>query len=120
MSLAEAGDQKAVLDLYAKEASLIPTLWNVPRETGVDRAEYFAMFVPKIVGDVKPGYIRETKIADDTYLYFGILDFDLDIGKTGARKSFLIHNVEGKGVWKIMHHHSSQMPEAETGKPVVM
>ena len=117
MSLAESGDQKAVLDLYAKEASLIPTLWNMPRETSVQRAEYFEMFVPRIVGEVTPGYIRETKIAEDTYLYFGILDFDLDIGKTGARKSFLIHK-ENNGDWKIMHHHSSQLPEV--GKPYVL
>ena len=110
MKNAEAGDQKAVVGLYAENASLLPTLKNTPKETNADIADYFSLFIPKIIGKVNPSYIGETKLGDNAYLYYGQIDFDLDIGKTGARKSFVIQNVEGEG-WKIMHHHSSQLPE---------
>merc|ERR1712117_665859 len=110
MNNAEAGDQKAVVSLYAENASLLPTLKNVAKETNADIADYFSFFIPRIVGKVQPNYIGERKLADNAYLYFGQIDFDLDVGKTGARKSFVIQNVEGEG-WKIMHHHSSQLPE---------
>merc|ERR1711941_56680 len=108
MNNAEAGDQKAVVSLYAENASLLPTLKNVAKETNADIADYFSFFIPRIVGKVQPNYIGERKLAENAYLYYGQIDFELDVGKTGA--SFVIQDVEGEG-WKIMHHHSSQLPE---------
>merc|ERR1712228_499534 len=88
MNNAESGNQKAVVSLYAENASLLPTLKNVAKETNADIADYFSFFIPRIVGKVSPNYIGERKLADNAYLYYGQIDFDLDVGKTGARKSF--------------------------------
>ena len=119
----QARDRKAVLQHYAQGSTLWPTLSNVLRKRrnpqfeenfGPNHIEdYFVNFLAKIdgVGPVEWNTKCAQVVADDSVMWGGIYTFHLKQGKVRARYSYLVKKME-EGGWKIMHHHSSQMPEA--------
>jgi len=102
-------DPDAVAKRYAKEGVLLPTVSDIPRTDYGSIKDYFVNFLQK-----KPqGVILESNVMIGTNWCqdAGIYEFDLLGDKVKARYSF-IYKVED-GEWKIAHHHSSVMPEAQ-------
>lgn len=108
-------DPKTVANRYAKEAVLLPTVSDTPRNTNDLIVDYFTAFLEKkpqgkiISGDITIG----NNWAQDA----GIYEFTMGIdgSKVKARYSYIY--VFEDGQWKISHHHSSIMPEAVLGSP---
>merc|ERR1712173_74597 len=107
----KAKDRKAVLAHYAPGGTLWPTLSNVLRKDPNHIEDYFVHFLAKIdgVGPVEWNEKTAQPVSDDCVMWSGIYTFHLNQGAVRARFSYLVRKVEGE--WKIMHHHSSQMPE---------
>jgi uncharacterized protein (TIGR02246 family) len=106
------GDSRIVASRYAKGATLLPTVSDIPRTDFDSIKDYFDSFLlKKPQGEIVEGFIR---IGDGWAQDNGVYEFTM--GATGqkvkARYSFMYVKEEGK--WKIAHHHSSQMPEGIT------
>ncbi|GAX21245.1 hypothetical protein FisN_1Lh074 [Fistulifera solaris] len=111
------GDSATVASCYAKDAVLLPTVSDTPRTSPALIKDYFDAFLKrKPQGVITDGYIRSGEgFAKDS----GIYEFTMgDTGdKVKARYSFVYVKEDGK--WKILHHHSSVMPEGITiGKKI--
>lgn len=107
----QTGNAKNVADLYAEDAILLPTVSNVPRTTPSEIEDYFKHFLEKKpYGIVKQRNIKKgcNKLTDA-----GIYDFEVEAdGKKSvvpARYTFVYEYRNNQ--WKILHHHSSMMPE---------
>ncbi|CAN7615234.1 SgcJ/EcaC family oxidoreductase [Rhizobium rhizogenes] len=109
-SLATLSPEK-VVENYAPDAVLLPTLSNKPRLTQEERKAYFVDFLKK-----KPqGKIdsRTIKIGCNEAVDTGTYTFTLADGtKVPARYTFTYDFENGK--WLITSHHSSAMPEAHS------
>jgi len=106
-------DPDAVAKRYAKNATLLPTVSDVPRTDYDLIKDYFVGFLKKKPqGEIKESYVT---IGDNWCQDTGIYEFTM--GATGdkvtGRYSFIY--VYEDGQWKISHHHSSVMPEAFLG-----
>ena len=102
-------DPDAVAKRYAKKGVLLPTVSDVPRTDYDSIKDYFVNFLQK-----KPqGIILESNVMIGTNWCqdAGIYEFDLLGDKVKARYSFIYKYEDGE--WKIAHHHSSVMPEAQ-------
>lgn len=114
------GDADAVAQRYSKDATLLPTVSDVPRTTYALIKDYFVLFLKKKpTGAIKESYVN---IGNNWCQDNGIYEFTM--GTTGdkvtGRYSFIY--VYEDNEWKISHHHSSVMPEAFLGpapKPVI-
>merc|ERR1712031_96365 len=108
----KAKDRKAVVAHYAPGGTLWPTLSNVLRKDPDHIEDYFVSFLAKIdgVGPVEWNEKTAQPVSDDAVMWSGIYTFHLNQGAVRARFSYLVKKFDGE--WKIMHHHSSQMPEA--------
>ncbi|AYG61941.1 SgcJ/EcaC family oxidoreductase [Rhizobium jaguaris] len=106
-SLATLDPQK-VVENYAPDAVLLPTLSNKPRVTQEERKAYFKDFLKK-----KPqGKIdsRTIRIGCNKVTDTGLYTFTMADGtKVPARYTFTYEVEHGK--WLIASHHSSAMPE---------
>lgn len=96
----------------ARAAVLLPTVSNLPRTTPALITDYFVTFLKqKPQGKIDE---RHVTIGCDVATDVGVYTFTLQ-GPDGAprqvraRYSF-VYVPEG-GTWKILHHHSSAMPE---------
>mmetsp|Transcript_77572 Transcript_77572/g.225138 ORF Transcript_77572/g.225138 Transcript_77572/m.225138 type:complete len:355 (-) Transcript_77572:45-1109(-) len=108
-------DPDAVAARYAKEAVLLPTVSDTPRTDYDSIRDYFVDFLK-----LEPqGEILESHVtmgpnwAKDVGLY----EFTLRASnhqKVKARYSYVYTYEDGQ--WKILHHHSSKMPEEEAAK----
>lgn len=109
----KAKDRKAVLAHYAHNtgATLWPTLSNKLRKDEDHVEDYFVSFLAKIdgVGPVEWNEKVAQPMSDDCVMWSGVYTFHLNQGKVPARFSYLVKKIDEE--WKIMHHHSSQMPE---------
>jgi uncharacterized protein (TIGR02246 family) len=102
-------DPDTVAKRYAKNAVLLPTISDLPRTTYALIQSYFVDFLKK----EPQGVIVESFVyhgfnwAEDVGVY------EFTMGATGekvvARYSFVYIFEDGE--WKILHHHSSIMPE---------
>merc|ERR1712157_375698 len=106
-------DADAVAKRYAKDATLLPTVSDVPRTDYDLIKDYFVGFLKKKPqGTIKESYVT---IGDNWCQDTGIYEFTM--GATGekveGRYSFLY--VYEDNQWKIAPHHSSVMPEAFLG-----
>jgi len=106
-------DPDAVAARYSKNALLLPTVSDVPRDTDELINDYFVGFLKK-----KPqGKIIESfvQIGNNICQDNGIYEFTM--GATGdvIRGRYTFVYVHEDGQWKISHHHSSVMPEAFLG-----
>ena len=103
-------DKSAVLAHYTNGASLWPTLSNELRQSEDRIADYFDLFLPKIAGSVEWNQCSYQAISDSHCVWSGIYTFNLTSGVTRARFTYVLVKVDSD--WKILHHHSSLMPEA--------
>jgi len=106
----QTGSAKQVAALYFEDAILLPTVSNLPRTTPSEIEDYFNHFLEKKpYGRVKEHNIKQgcNKLTDA-----GVYDFEVTTnGKTEvvpARYTFVYEH--RNNVWKIIHHHSSMMP----------
>ena len=113
-------DPDAVAKRYAKDATLLPTVSDVPRTDYDLIKDYFVGFLKKKPqGEIKESYVT---IGDNWCQDTGIYEFTMGAtgDKVAGRYSFIY--VYEDDQWKIAHHHSSVMPEAFLGpapKPAV-
>jgi len=106
-------DPDAVARRYAKDATLLPTVSDVPRTDYDLIKDYFVGFLKKKPqGEIKESYVT---IGDNWCQDTGIYEFTMGAtgDKVAGRYSFIY--VYEDGQWKIAHHHSSVMPEAFLG-----
>ncbi|MFL2877004.1 MAG: SgcJ/EcaC family oxidoreductase [Pontiellaceae bacterium] len=99
---------KQVVDLYANDGILLPTLSNRVRHNHEEIEEYFIHFLAKgPVGSIIESNIR---VFNDLAINSGIYSFAFEDGSSAeARYTFVYRQV--KGSWKIVEHHSSLLPE---------
>ncbi len=109
----QTGSAKNVAALYAEDAILLPTVSNLPRTTPAEIEDYFNHFLEKKpYGIIKDRNIKQgcNKLTDA-----GVYDFEVTAnGKkeiVPARYTFVYEYRNNQ--WKIVHHHSSMMPEAK-------
>lgn len=106
------GNPDKVTALYAHNGVLLPTVSNEVRVGPEAIRRYFVDFLQaKPAGTINH---RELRMIDaDTAMDAGVYTFTLT--KNGkptqvqARYSYVYEMVDGQ--WKILHHHSSAMPE---------
>jgi uncharacterized protein (TIGR02246 family) len=105
-------DPEKVVENYAPDAVLLPTLSNKPRLTQEERKKYFVDFLKKHPqGKIDS---RTIKLGCNEALDTGIYTFTLKDGaKVPARYTFTYEFKDGK--WLISSHHSSAMPEKHSG-----
>lgn len=111
--LLQTKDPKKVAELYADEATFLPTMSGKFKSGQEETEEYFEHFLQK-----DPfGKIIEEKVQftdPNHYLHSGLYDFEVKDKEARsivrARFTFLWGKDE-KGEWKILHHHSSVLPK---------
>lgn len=111
----QTGNAQAVVDLYASDAVLQPTVSNQVRTTPAQIKDYFEHFLAlKPVGQINYREIRQLgrNVAMDSGVYtFTLTGADGRSRQVQARYTF-VYEQEG-GQWKILNHHSSAMPEPQ-------
>ena len=98
-----------VLDCYAQSAVLTPTVSNKIRQTPDQIKDYFESFLSKIDGAVSWDQTIVQEVRPDVVTWAGIYTFQLNSGPFTARFTFNVKKI-GED-WKILHHHSSGLPE---------
>ena len=101
-----------VVENYAADAVLLPTMSNKTRTTPAEIRDYFVHFLEKSPkGVINSRTIRlGCNEAFDVGTYtFTVTGPDGKTSQVPARYSFVYEFKDGK--WRIAHHHSSAMPE---------
>ncbi len=108
-----AGEPDDVVENYASDAVLLPTVSNKPRLTAAERKDYFEHFLAnKPKGTIDS---RVIKIGCNGAVDAGLYTFTFADGKkVQARYTFTYELSDGK--WLISSHHSSAMPEQDLAK----
>lgn len=115
-SALQTGNVNAVIDLYAPNAVLQPTVSNKVRNTPDQIKDYFDHFLQfKPLGQINYREIRQ--LGSNVAMDSGVYTFTLneESGKTRqvqARYTFIYELIDSQ--WKIINHHSSAMPEVQT------
>jgi uncharacterized protein (TIGR02246 family) len=101
-------DLTAITELYAVDATLLPTVSNKVRHNHAEIKDYFIEFIAK---EPKGELVEQNiRIFTDVAMNSGIYDFTFKDGTTvRARYSYVYQLIDNE--WKIITHHSSQMPE---------
>ncbi len=109
-------DSTRISNLYATDLSFLPTMSDQFVVSARSEDKYFMHFVEQ----QPAGIIIEDKVqplGTDAYLHTGLYNFIIMSNYTAsgfsqvhARFTFLWRSFDG--AWKILHHHSSQMPSA--------
>jgi uncharacterized protein (TIGR02246 family) len=97
---------------YWQDAVLLPTLSNTPRTTAAMIRDYFEHFLEQHPrGRINTRTLQlGCNLAIDMGTYtFALLDKQGHASEVAARYTF-VYQYRG-GAWKIVHHHSSAMPE---------
>ena len=105
----QTGNPKSVASLYDEnDGVLLPTVSNQVRHNREEIEDYFERFLlKKPVGTIDESNVR---IFGDLAINSGIYTFQFsDQSKVQARFTFVYRNSGSE--WKIVEHHSSQMPE---------
>ncbi len=108
-------DSSKVVQRYWPDAVLLPTVSNTPRTNAAMINDYFEHFVAK-----RPRGRIDTRtilggcnMALDMGTYtFSLMDDKGVTSEVAARYTFIYQYRDGG--WKILHHHSSAMPETGT------
>ncbi|MQT59216.1 SgcJ/EcaC family oxidoreductase [Pseudomonas sp. FSL R10-0399] len=112
----QTGNANAVIDLYAPNAVLQPTVSNKVRNTPAQIKDYFDHFLQlKPLGQINYREIRQ--LGSNVSMDSGVYTFTLNEGggktrQVQARYTFVYERVGSQ--WKIINHHSSAMPEVQT------
>ncbi len=97
---------------YAPDAVLLPTVSNKPRTTTAEITAYFVDFLkkePQGVIDTRTVRLGCNTASDVGTYTFSLKTAEGKVKKVHARYSFIYELVGNE--WKIVHHHSSAMPE---------
>ena len=104
-------DPDTVVDLYADDAILLPTLSNDVRHNHAEMRDYFVDFLKR----QPQGVINESNIRDlgEIAVHSGVYTFTLQANGAASEAMCRFTYVYAKrdGDWKIIEHHSSLMPE---------
>lgn len=106
------GDAEKVVENYAKDAVLLPTVSNTPRTDHAGIKDYFEHFLqkkPKGKIDSSTIHIGCNEAFDVGTYTFSLTDEHGKTSEVAARYSYIYAFEDGK--WLIAHHHSSAMPE---------
>jgi len=108
-SALQTGDPKKVVALYEKDGILLPTVSNQVRHNHQEIEDYFIHFLSKgPKGEINESNIR---VFNKLAINSGIYTFTFsDATVVMARFTFVYRKTDG--IWKIVEHHSSQMPES--------
>jgi len=107
-----SGDHRLVARRFSKDAVLLPTVSDLPRTDNAGIEDYFEAFLKlKPQGEI---LLSKVHVGPGWAQDVGIYEFTM--GATGnkvkARYSFFY--VYEDDQWKVLHQHSSQMPEEVT------
>jgi uncharacterized protein (TIGR02246 family) len=104
----QVGDPAKIADLYESNAILLPTVSNQVRHTQAEREDYFVHFAAKGPN----GKIDEANVRTygDIAINSGIYTFTFKDGNRVQARYTFVYRWNGQ-TWKIIEHHSSQMPE---------
>jgi uncharacterized protein (TIGR02246 family) len=110
----QTGDPDKVANLYAEDAILLPTVSNKVRTSHAEIVDYFEHFLQN-----KPVGKKVQTVVDvldnDSAIDTGVYEFTLTDPDTGAERvveaRYSYAYEKRNGVWKIVNHHSSAMPE---------
>lgn len=109
-SALQTGDPDQVTHLYETNGILLPTVSNKVRHNHAEIRDYFVHFLTK----GPSGVINESNVRTygDTAINSGVYTFTLknDGGATVQARFTFVYRWNGQE-WKIIEHHSSQMPE---------
>lgn len=108
-SALKTGNPKSVAELYAKDATLLPTL--SPQVCRSPRAieEYFLTFLAKKPrGQIVDANVR---IFGNIAINSGVYVFTFDDLDTAQARYTFVYQFNGQR-WMIVEHHSSLMPAA--------
>ena len=106
-SALKTGNPKAVLGLYAQDATLLPTLSHKVCRSPRAIEDYFVTFLAK-----KPrGQIvdAEVRIFGNIAINSGVYVFTFDDCDTAQARFTFVYHFNGQR-WMIVEHHSSLMP----------
>ena len=104
----QTGEPKNVASLYEENAILLPTVSNKVRHNHEEIEDYFVHFLAKgPVGKIDEANVR---IYGDLAINSGIYTFDCADGDVVTARFTYVYRKNGEN-WKIIEHHSSQMPE---------
>jgi uncharacterized protein (TIGR02246 family) len=113
-------DANQVVQRYWPNAVLLPTVSNTPRTSAAMIGDYFQHFLAKRPrGRIDTRTIQSgCNFAMDVGTYtFSMMDDKGVTSEVAARYTFIYQYHDGG--WKILHHHSSAMPEsAASAMPV--
>jgi uncharacterized protein (TIGR02246 family) len=104
-------DSDKVAKRYSKNALLLPTVSDIPRNDYDSIKDYFDNFLKsKPQGEILESYVQIGECgnyAQDNGLY------EFTLGASGAKVKgrYTFSYIKEGDEWKISHHHSSQMPE---------
>lgn len=107
-SALQTGNPDKVVEQYAPDAILLPTVSNKVRHNHAEIKDYFVHFLAK----GPEGKIDESNVRmfGDLAINSGVYTFDFANGDSvQARYTFVYEKHDGE--WKIAEHHSSAMPE---------
>lgn len=106
-------DPKKVAELYADDATFLPTVSPDFKKGAAEAEEYFEHFLAKNPeGKVVNEEVQA--VGPGCYIHSGMYDFEL--GPDGERQTVaarftFVWRKESGGEWKIIHHHSSVKPQ---------
>lgn len=106
-------DPAKVTANYASDAVLLPTVSNKPRTNHDEIRDYFVDFLkkePKGKIDTRNIRLGCNTVSDVGTYTFELKGADGKAVKVPARYSYVYEYRDND--WKIVHHHSSAMPEA--------
>ena len=86
-----------------------PTLNNVLCQSRQEISDYFDSFLSQIDGKSKLNQFVYQSVDENYCVCSGIYTFQLKDGVKAARFTFTLQKVDDE--CKILHHHSSLMPE---------
>jgi len=105
----QTGDPKQVAALYEGNGILLPTVSDKVRHNPEEVEDYFVNFLAKgPVGKIDEANVR---IFNDVALNSGIYTFTFADGASVQARFTFGYRWNGQE-WKIIEHHSSQMPES--------
>jgi uncharacterized protein (TIGR02246 family) len=105
-------DSNQVVQRYWPNAVLLPTVSNIPRTNSATINDYIAHFLARRPrGHIETRTIQTgCNMAVDMGTYtFSLMDDKGSTSEVAARYTFVYQYRDG--AWKILHHHSSAMPE---------
>lgn len=110
----QTGMADKVVELYAPNAILLPTVSNKVRHNSTEIKDYFAHFLEsKPIPKINEQNIRVYgPVAVNSGIYTFTLTRDGKPDEVRARYTFVYHRQKDR--WLIVEHHSSAMPEGTT------